>query len=196
MKRAGLAWVALAVMLLAAILNREAITFALANLPGLFGSGEFGALEERRLGLEGRALAQQGKLTEAIRALEASLAIDPRGEYRRDLALARFQSGDPVAAERELHLHITSFPRDPLARLSLAIIAEARGASPDEVRAQLERAQSVVEDELAELEAPSGSFPEREAEKHARTVTELRRLRSEILTELQRPRGGSRPAPQ
>lgn len=188
MKPSNFAWVVLTVMVAAASWQHRAIGFALANLPGLMGFGEFGVLEERRLGLRGRALVEENRLTEAITAFEASLAIDPRGEYRRDLALALFQRGDPAAAERELSLHIASFPRDALARMSLALLAEARGATAELVREQLEHAKRVVEEDLAELEMPAGPFPPPQADKLRYTVAELRRVRETIEAELGRPR--------
>lgn len=190
-------WLVLLASLAWTWLNREVVSFALRDGPGLLGFGQFGVLEERRLGLLGRDLARQDRPQEAAAAFRASLSIDPRGEYRRDLALSLVAQGDALAAERELRLHLESFPRDAFAALTLALLREGQGAGPAEVRGLLLRARDAVLAERRDLEAPAAVFPPGPAEKHARSLRELARLGEWVERELARlasaePSGGSR----
>lgn len=182
----GLPWLVLLAASLWTWSNREVSRFALANGPGLLGFGEFGVLEERRLGLAGRALAASERPEEAAKAFEASLAIDPRGEYRRDLALARLALGDDRAARREFETHLETFPRDALAMLTLALLLEGQGAAPDDVRAWLLRARDALEAERRDLETPARAFPPEAARKHERALAELEQIRRSVDRELER----------
>ncbi len=173
-------WLALGSAAVLVLLNREVVSFAIENLPGLLGFGEFGILPERALGLEGRRLASEGRVDEAIGAFDASLAIDPRGEYRRELGLVWMQRGNFDRAEQELLRHIQSFPRDGLALLTLAVIAEGRRDPPSEVRARLLQAQSALQDELRDLEQPAVPFPTAESEKHTHVLARLRATLAQV----------------
>lgn len=186
MNRNAPLWVALAIAVVIVGLNHQAVRFAFLNLPGLLGYGGFGALEERRLGQEGRTLARQGELAGAIWAFEASLAIDPRGEFRRDLALALFESKAPERAEAELRRHLESFPRDGSAHLALALLLQLRAAPLEEVRTALLAAREGTEADLTELKVPVGDYPAEAEEKRRRRVAELERTRAGIEEELAR----------
>jgi len=93
-------------------------------------------------GLEGECLLRLRRYGDAVRALEAAVALDPaRADLQLALARARFHHGDPSGAEQAL-AQASSLEDDAEYQLYLGMLALERGETAGAVQA-LERARSL-----------------------------------------------------
>jgi hypothetical protein len=158
-----------------AIWQAPLLRWSFALLFGILSNGEFGVLEERELATQGIRLLKMGQPAEAKRVLLRAIAIDPYGEFRRELAEACQRVGHLDDAWTHGEAHVKNFPQDGRGYLLLAELARLKGQEENQIRAILQRGQSAVLEALDEKRTLATPADERSKKKHRDTIELLSR---------------------
>lgn len=163
-----------------ALARAPILRWAAQAAPGLVGGRGWGLLDERVRGERGRALLQLDRNDEAVTELEASLAVDPHSEFRKDLAFAFMRKGDLERAEKEARRYVDEFSSDGYGYILLGEILSRRGRPAVEIIPLLQDGLKAVRDLLEERRVLRGQPPEYATAKHDYQVKELLRQIDEL----------------